>query len=205
VRLHRPAVQHRLGILSITMMESEHSLWLSLMRDRLEVIRHLLSSDGSLWITIDDTESHYLKVLCDEVFGRMHFVSNVVGKRNTTVSNDAKWLSEITIHVLVYAVNKEEWRPNRLERTTAMDDRYRNPDLHPKGIWKSTPCTRNERDRRRNRRLDIDSRTASSGRPREGHRQGFQQRSFDSWMRTMKFGLGSMVPPRLRERRFLRS
>jgi adenine-specific DNA-methyltransferase len=47
----------------------EHSLWLSLMRDRLEVLRRLLSDEGSIWITIDDNEAHYLKVLCDEVFG----------------------------------------------------------------------------------------------------------------------------------------
>ena len=56
----------------------EHSIWLSLMRDRLEIIRRLLSDDGSLWITIDDNEAHYLKVLCDEVFGRANFIDNVV-------------------------------------------------------------------------------------------------------------------------------
>ena len=59
----------------------EHSIWLSLMRDRLEIIRRLLSEDGSLWITIDDNEAHYLKVLCDEVFGRGNFLSNLFGKK----------------------------------------------------------------------------------------------------------------------------
>jgi adenine-specific DNA-methyltransferase len=58
----------------------EHSLWLSLMRDRLELIKRLLSNDGSLWMTIDDNEAHYLKVLCDEIFGRRNFVANVVWK-----------------------------------------------------------------------------------------------------------------------------
>src|SRR4029077_3135689 len=52
----------------------EHSLWLSLMRDRLELIKRLLSSDGTLWMTIDDTEAHYLKVVSDEVFGRDNFI-----------------------------------------------------------------------------------------------------------------------------------
>src|ERR1700682_4411618 len=56
----------------------EHSLWLSLIRDRLELLRRLLSEDGSIWITIDDNEAHYLKVLCDEIFGRSNFVANVV-------------------------------------------------------------------------------------------------------------------------------
>jgi adenine-specific DNA-methyltransferase len=61
----------------------EHSLWLSLIRDRLELLRRLLAPDGSLWITVDDNESHYLKVLCDEVFGRANFVSNAIWQKNT--------------------------------------------------------------------------------------------------------------------------
>ena len=59
----------------------EHSIWLSLMRDRLELLQRLLSEDGSLWITVDDNESHYLKVLCDEIFGRANFVANVVWQK----------------------------------------------------------------------------------------------------------------------------
>ena len=52
----------------------EHSLWLSLIRERLEILHRLLSSEGSIWITIDDNEAHYLKVLCDEIFGRKAFI-----------------------------------------------------------------------------------------------------------------------------------
>ena len=117
----------------------EHSIWLGLMRDRLEIIRRLLSPDGSLWITIDDNEAHYLKLICDEVFGRLNFVANAIWQKKYTVANDAKWLSENHDHVLIYAVNKEIWRPYRLERSSDMDARYRNPDKHPKGPWKATP------------------------------------------------------------------
>jgi adenine-specific DNA-methyltransferase len=117
----------------------EHSIWLSMMRARLEILRKLLSVDGSLWITIDDNEAHYLKVLCDEVFGRVNFVSNAIWQKKYTVANDAKWLSENHDHILIYAFNKEIWRPYRLKRSTEMDERYRNPDKHPKGVWKSTP------------------------------------------------------------------
>ncbi len=117
----------------------EHSIWLSLIRDRLEIIRRLLSEDGSLWITIDDNEAHYLKVLCDEIFGRANFVSNAIWQKKYTVSNDSKWLAETHDHVLIYARNKEGWRPNRLGRTAEMDSRYRNPDGHAKGPWKATP------------------------------------------------------------------
>ena len=56
----------------------EHSTWLSLMRDRLEILRSLLSNDGAIWITLDDNEAHYCKVLCDEVFGRQNFVATVI-------------------------------------------------------------------------------------------------------------------------------
>ena len=117
----------------------EHSIWLSLIRDRLELIRKLLADNGSLWITIDDNECHYLKVLCDEIFGRMNFVSNVVWQKKYTIANDAKWLSDNHDHILIYAKNKELWRPNRLARTADMNARYHNPDNHPKGPWKATP------------------------------------------------------------------
>lgn len=117
----------------------EHSLWLSLIRDRIELLWILLANDGSLWITIDDTESHYLKVLCDEVFGRKNFIANVVWQKKYTIANDAKWLSDNHDHVLLFAKNKELWRPNPLPRTDEMNARYKNPDNHPKGPWKATP------------------------------------------------------------------
>ena len=59
----------------------EHSIWLGLMRDRLEIIRRLLSEDGSLWITIDENEGHYLKVLCDEIFGRLNFLRQITWQK----------------------------------------------------------------------------------------------------------------------------
>lgn len=115
----------------------EHSLWLSLMKPRLELLRALLSDNGSLWISIDDDESHYLKVLCDEIFGRRNFVANVIWEKKFSPQNDAKWLSDSHDHILVYAKNKEIWRPNLLPRTAEMDSRYKNPDNDPRGVWTS--------------------------------------------------------------------
>jgi adenine-specific DNA-methyltransferase len=126
----------------------EHSIWLSLMRDRLELLKRLLSPDGSLWITIDDNEAHYLKVLCDEIFGRANFVSNVIWQKKFSPQNDAKWISSSHDHVLCYAIDKNRWFPNALPRTTEMDERYKNPDNDPKGPWTATDLTRAEhRDR----------------------------------------------------------
>lgn len=116
----------------------EHSIWLSLMRDRLELIRSLLSDDGSLWITIDDNEAHYLKVLCDEIFGRANFVANAIWEKKFSPQNDAKWLSDSHDHILIFAKNKEIWRPFPLPRTTEMDARYKNLDNDPRGPWMSS-------------------------------------------------------------------
>ena len=126
----------------------EHSIWLGLMRDRLEIIRRLLSENGSLWITIDDNEAHYLKVLCDEVFGRANFVSNVIWQKKFSPQNDAKWISSSHDHVLCYAFDKGGWFPNALPRSAEMDERYKNPDNDPRGPWTATDLTRAEhRDR----------------------------------------------------------
>lgn len=119
----------------------EHSIWLSLMRDRLEVIYNLLSKDGSLWISLDDTEQAYCKVLCDEIFGRNNFVANVIWEKKFSPSNDAKWLSDSHDFILVYAKTKESWRPNLLPRTEEMNRRYKNVDNDPRGAWTSGDCS----------------------------------------------------------------
>lgn len=117
----------------------EHSIWLSLMRDRLEIIRRLLSDDGTLWITIDDNEAHYLKILCDEVFGRSDFISTVVWQKIYTTKNTAKHFSGMHDYILIYAKSAEKWRRNDLPRTTKQDNAYKNPDNDYRGPWKATP------------------------------------------------------------------
>ncbi|WP_233143326.1 site-specific DNA-methyltransferase [Aggregatibacter actinomycetemcomitans] len=117
----------------------EHSIWLGLMRDRLEIIKRLLSDDGSLWITIDDNEAHYLKVLCDEVFGRRNFVVNAIWVKKSAPQNDAKWISDTHDHVFVYAKNKEIWKINKLSRTEKQNSIYKNSDdfdgVNESGEW----------------------------------------------------------------------
>lgn len=122
----------------------EHSIWLSLMRDRLEIIRRLLAEDGSLWITIDDNEAHYLKVLCDEVFGRANFVSTVIWEKKYAPKADSKLLSTSHDFVLVYAKNIERVTVNRLQKTEKQTSRYTNRDNDPRGPWKAGDTLRNE-------------------------------------------------------------
>jgi len=114
----------------------EHSIWLGLMRDRLEIIWRLLSDDGSLWITIDDNEAHYLKVLCDEVLGRSNFVRHITWQKKYSVSNNFKGIASITDHVLV--CRKSPAFSNRLlPRSDEAAARYSNPDNDPRGPWKA--------------------------------------------------------------------
>ncbi len=93
----------------------EHSLWLSLMQDRLRLLRRLLCADGSIWITIDDNEAHYLKVLCDEVFGRQHFVANCIWQKVYSERMDAGGFSTSHDHVLVYR-KSDTFSVNRLAK-----------------------------------------------------------------------------------------
>ena len=114
----------------------EHSIWLGLMRDRLEIIKRLLAEDGSLWITIDDNEAHYLKVMCDEIFGRQNFVANIVWNHRKSVQSDIV-ISLSHNHVLVFAKSKEKLNLNRLQLVDS--DKYSNPDNDPRGLWYPTP------------------------------------------------------------------
>lgn len=105
----------------------EHSMWLSMIYPRLELLRDLLSENGSIWISIDDRESAYLKVICDEVFGRKNFVSAISWQRTYSPRNDAKGISSEAEQILVYSKNVG-WSPNKLPRTAKMDSKYKNPD-----------------------------------------------------------------------------
>ena len=113
----------------------EHSKWLAMMWPRLELLRDLLAEDGSIWVSIDDHEAHYLKVIIDEVFGRSNLIANVVWQKVYTVKNSAKYLSDMHDHVLCYARSKSLWRPNFLPRSDRAKENYSNPDNGPRGPW----------------------------------------------------------------------
>jgi adenine-specific DNA-methyltransferase len=105
----------------------EHSIWLSLMRDRLEIIKRLLSEDGSLWITIDDNEAHYLKVLGDEVFGRACFVTSFIWKKVDSPNDNKGALSPDHEYVLCYTKTPGGGR-FRQKQDASILSAYRQPD-----------------------------------------------------------------------------
>ncbi|WP_396269753.1 site-specific DNA-methyltransferase [Ideonella sp.] len=111
----------------------EHSQWLSMMYPRLALLRQLLSEDGSIWVTIDDNEAHYLKVLLDEVFGRTNFVANVIWQKKYAVANDHKTIAPMHDHVLVFR-KSPAWTRNLLARDASKDVLYRFSD--GRGDWR---------------------------------------------------------------------
>jgi adenine-specific DNA-methyltransferase len=129
----------------------EHSLWLSLMRDRLEILRRLLADDGSIWITLDDNEHAYCKVMCDEIFGRVNFVANVVWQKSHTRENRTD-ISTVHDNILVFANDRLKWQEvrNPLPASESQLDRYSNPDNDARGVWASLPAhAKAEKGRRR--------------------------------------------------------
>lgn len=141
----------------------EHSTWLTMMYPRLELLRDLLSEEGSIWISIDDTEGHYLKVLLDEIFGRINFVAHIVWQKSHTRENRT---DVATVHdtILLYAKNRNVWKDirNALPTSESQLDRYSNPDNDPRGSWASLPAhAKAEKGRRQAQFFTI---TTPSGR-----------------------------------------
>jgi adenine-specific DNA-methyltransferase len=112
----------------------EHSLWLSLMRDRIDILKRLLAQDGTLWIHLDDNEVHYLRIVLDELLGRANFVTSIAWRAADSSNNDAKQFSIDHNSILVYSA-KPHWISNPLPRTADSDEHYSNPDNDPRGPW----------------------------------------------------------------------
>jgi adenine-specific DNA-methyltransferase len=115
-----------------------HDKWLCMMWPRLVLLRELMADNGSIWITLDDNEVHHARDVLDEIFGADNFVATCIWQKNYSPKGTAKFFSEDHDYVLVYAKDKQRWRPNLLERTAEMDARYDNPDRDPNGPWKAS-------------------------------------------------------------------
>lgn len=120
----------------------EHSLWLGLMRDRLKELKKLLTEDGSIWISIDDNEYPYLRVLCDEIFGRANFVTTIIWEKRKSREN-RRAFSFKHDYIVVYAKNKFKFEEKRnpIPINQAVLDRYKNVDNDPRGPWQSVAIT----------------------------------------------------------------
>lgn len=114
----------------------EHAQWLSMMYPRLQLLKDLLHDTGSIWITLDDNESHYLKVMCDEIFGRRNFMGNIIWNHSVQAKGYAGKFSIHHNHILVYR-KSDSFLLKNLGRTEEHNVNYSNPDDDPKGRWRS--------------------------------------------------------------------
>ena len=113
-----------------------HSQWLEFMYRRLELARELLAEDGSIWVSIDDNEVFHLALLMDQVFGERNRVAACIWQKAYAPKNSALHFSDDHEYVLVYALDRDVWRPNPMPRTAAQDKSYKNPDDDPRGLWR---------------------------------------------------------------------
>lgn len=114
-----------------------HSNWLNMIYPRLQLARNLLSDDGVIFISIDDTEVANLRKVCDEIFGENNFVAQLIWERAYSPKNDAKYISNSHDYVLMYARNIDKFKIGRLPRTAEANARYMNPDNDVRGPWMS--------------------------------------------------------------------
>lgn len=119
----------------------EHTQWLAMMWPRLELLRDLLAEDGSIWVSIDDNEGHYLKVIMDEIFGRKNFLATVIWQKIHARNNTARHFSDDHDFKVVYAQNADKWVPNKVNRTSASNSDFWNPDNDPRGRWRRSDMT----------------------------------------------------------------
>jgi adenine-specific DNA-methyltransferase len=115
-----------------------HEEWLQSVTSRLAQIKTLLREDGSVWISIDDSELHYLKVAADEIFGRSNFIGTIIWERKTTREN-RKVFSRNHEYLLAYAKDIKTFCKSRnpLPLNDEIKARYKNPDKDPRGPWQS--------------------------------------------------------------------
>ena len=114
-----------------------HTAWLNMMYPRLKVARNLLTKDGCIFISIDDHENSRLRAICDDVFGEENFIATVIWQKVFSPKNTAATFSEDHDYLIVYARQRELWKPGLLPRSKENIARYQNPDSDPRGEWMS--------------------------------------------------------------------
>ncbi len=120
----------------------EHTQWLAMMWPRLELLRDLLAEDGSIWVSIDDAEGAYMKVILDEIFGRSRFIATIVWQKRYSREN-REAIGDVHEYIYVYAINPKIFKKkrNKIPPTEEQAKIYKNPNNDPKGRWRGIPMT----------------------------------------------------------------
>lgn len=116
---------------------SRHDKWLCMMYPRLRLLKEFLSDDGSIWISCDDNEVHYMKTICDEIFGRRNFIANIVWQKSYTANQTAQHISDNHDHILLYAKARDNLSIKKIGRTGDQEKSFKDHDSDPRGPWKA--------------------------------------------------------------------
>jgi adenine-specific DNA-methyltransferase len=117
---------------------TRHDKWLCMIYTRLKLLRKLLADDGAIFISINDNEKANLKLICDEIFGGVNFINNVIWQKKYSPQNEARCFSDMHDFVITYTKNKSAWLRNLLLRIEEQNSRYKNIDNDPRVAWKSS-------------------------------------------------------------------
>ena len=120
---------------------TRHDKWLCMMYPRLKLLHKLLAPDGAIFVSIDDNEQASLKLLMDEIWGGVNFISNIIWEKNYSPRNDAKFFSASHDFIICYAKVRDKWNRNLLKRTEKQNKMYKNLDNDPRGLWQSDNLT----------------------------------------------------------------
>jgi len=179
----------------------EHSIWLTMMRDRLLNLHALLSPSGCIFVQIDDREFAYLKVLMDEVFGRGNCLGTIVWQKRISPDSDSKFVSGTHDYILLYGKEQALCKFNRLVRTDTQNARYSNPDKDPRGAWTSSDLTR--REYREHDYYPIQTPSGREVLPAAGRSWSVPKDSFDSLVSDNRIWFGPSGDSMPRRKRFL--
>lgn len=176
--------------------------WISKIKVRVKLMRKFLKNNGSIWISIDDNEIHYLKVALDEIFGRKNFVTTIVWQQRTTREN-RKTFSNNHEYILVYAKNKKSFErsANKLEVSTDILKRYKNPDKDARGSWQSVSINVQAGHAVKSQFYKIKTPSGKIFNPPKGRCWAYNQKKFKQLTKEKRiwFGVDGNNAPRLKK------
>ncbi len=158
----------------------EHAQWLAMIWPRLELLREFLHEDATIWLSIDDREGAYLRVIMDEIFGRDRFIaSNVWQKRYSRENREA--IGDVHEYLLVYAMNPKRFKEirNKVPLTEQQAKIYKNTNNDPRGRWRPIPMTAQEGHATAEQYYPVETPAGKVHYPPEGRCWGIAKATFD--------------------------
>jgi adenine-specific DNA-methyltransferase len=182
----------------------EHSVWLTMLRDRLVQIKKLLTEDGSIWVHLDDVEQHRGRCVLDEIFGADNFIATIVWQKIYTRDN-RKAISVSQDYIHVYAREAVAWKASRnlVPRDEHQLSDYKNPDNDPRGPWKSTPMTAQAGHGTAAQFYDITLPSGESIQPTKGTCWRFTKLRYEELVKDNRIWFGVKGTSRPSQKRFL--